>query len=196
MGFLAKFFSGRAQKKEYKRQQSELLDAIRNKEPNRVNEIVGRIDDLPKFLHRTVSDLDIGLFDTRLHSRLLEEAIATDDVETFKAVFSIGQNPNHHLYSWSFGMHGGSSGYDTLLQRAMRDRKKDIALFLARHPDLDINEAGGSSCFDTAFESKDRVLGKPLDYARQAGLDDVVQILAQRQLDQLQNEARNRPPSP
>lgn len=175
---------------EHKAQLKKLIAAIRAEDVPAIQSILSGIENLEKFKGRTTHARWESFFNTSYTSRVLEEAIATDNPSVLQAVSVLDPNPNHMLSYWYVEMHGCIDGSFSLIHRAISDGSKNVALFLARQPDFDVMAAGGNKgSAGFLIGSNDKVLEAPLEQARARGLDmsEVTAALAARMEKQLRD---------
>ncbi len=176
--FLKKFFNDLAATNRLKQSSRQMTTAIRQK----------NVADIEKAWNEVEQK---ELFVARHYGALVDEALRTDDIAVFNAVFKARPDPNYYFHA---GCHAVVSSYEEhtpLLARAIRRGAVNIALFLANHADLDLNAREISEYSRLPFEEK-REATSLLELAgRTLGMEEVVIALANRKI-----AARNNAPRP
>lgn len=178
-----------ALKWEHHGQLKKLIAAIRAQDVPAIEGILSGIERLDKFKGRTTSARWESFFNTSYASRLLEEAIATDNPAVMQALQDINRDPNHRLSYWYVEpLAGCIDGSFSLIHRAIEDGRRNMALFLARQPDFDVMAAGGNKGSAGVLTGvNDETFEAPLEQARARGVDmsQVTAALAARMEEKL-----------
>lgn len=119
-----------------------LVEAIRSQHAPSTKAILRIVPDKSIYTKRQGPCLWNPPFNTSLLGRIFEEAIATDNVEVFKVILNLTNDPNYKIPYFNKLLGSTFDGDHSLLYRAALDKRKNIAMFLAKHPDLNVNEIG------------------------------------------------------
>lgn len=167
--FLKNYFSERAQKKErhqlWKQQVQDMAGAIKARNPARISSLWEYADSNMK---------------ESLYLALVKDAVATDDIEVFKAFFKGNPDPNLLINGFSAFGFVAQDEWRPLLALAIESRALEIALFLANHPDLDPDIKGTCQIFPRIPFTEEHVPSLIERASNVPGMEEVAVVLAKR----------------
>lgn len=167
--FFREYFNARARERDARKAHNRLVHEVKAAIGNKDVPAIGRL----------MENLDSS---NPVYADLLMEAVKTDDVDVFKAVFSKNPDPNFSL-STGYTMLFCYYNYDApLLPWSIRQGARNVALFLARHPDLNMEAKEECDYLRLPF-GEDEAAPSSIELAsRTPGMEEVVIALANRKL--------------
>lgn len=186
MDFIQSWFNELSKQRFFRQQTRAMLTAIEGRDVAAIKAIWKQIDDKEGFMGSVTDDgrgfLDAivfkggGTHSTHVFSRLIVSAMDTDNLDVFKAVFEQDPNPNYVISRWSYGDFANvEESHDPVLSLAIKQGKKNIALYLAARPETgrDIVGYKWSRGFQRS-DNKNELDPVPLELARtNPGMKDV-----------------------